>query len=118
MRRSALWPPVRLVVLGGILVAAVGAALVVSPSLAGVRRTVDDSGHLGPAVFVVTYAALTVALVPGTALTLVSGALFGPFYGTAYAVVGATIGATIAFVVGRVLGRDGVRSSPAWALRY
>ena len=109
MRRSALWPPVRLVVLGGILVAAVGAALVVSPSLAGVRRTVDDSGHLGPAVFVVTYAALTVALVPGTALTLVSGALFGPFYGTAYAVVGATIGATIAFVVGRVLGRDGVR---------
>lgn len=95
--------------LAGILVAAVGAALLVSPSLAGVRHTVDGSGPLGPVVFVAIYVALTVALVPGTASTLASGALFGPFYGTAYAAVGATIGATIAFVIGRALGREGVR---------
>ena len=99
----------RLVVLGGILVAAAGAALLASPSLAAVRRTVDGSGHLGPVVFVAIYAALTVALVPGTASTLASGVLFGPFYGTAYSVAGATIGATIAFVIGRALGRDGIR---------
>ena len=63
----------------------------------------------GPLVFVVIYAGLTVALVPGTALTLVSGALFGPARGAAYAVCGATIGAVIAFAIGRALGRDGVR---------
>lgn len=109
MRRSALWPLARLIVLGGILVAAVPLAVLVSPSLAGVRHAVDDSGALGPALFVAIYAALTVALVPGTASTIASGALFGPFYGTVYAVVGATIGATAAFLIGRALGRDGVR---------
>lgn len=64
---------------------------------------------MGPLVFVAIYAGLTVALVPGTALTLVSGALFGPTRGAAYALAGATIGAVIAFAVGRALGREGAR---------
>ncbi len=109
VRQSTPWPLVRLVALGVILAAAVGVAVMESPSLAGVRHAVNGSGTLGPALFVAIDVALTVALVPGTALTLASGALFGPVYGTIYAVVGATIGATAAFLIGRALGRDGVR---------
>lgn len=102
-------PRVRLAILGLILLAAGGAALTGGPSLVGVQQRVDDAGAWGPLVFVAVYAGLTVALVPGTALTLVSGALFGPARGAAYAVCGATIGATMAFAIGRALGRDGVR---------
>lgn len=105
IRRARL----RLAVLGSILLAAGAAALTAGPSLDGVHRCVEDAGSLGPVVFVVLYAGLTVALVPGTALTLASGALFGPVRGAAFAVCGATIGAVIAFSIGRALGRNGVR---------
>lgn len=103
-------PLLRLGLLGLILVAAVVVAIVATPSLDQVRVEVARAGVAGGVVFVLLYAALTVALVPGTALTITSGLLFGPVRGTAYAICGATIGATIAFGVGRALGREGVRS--------
>ncbi len=81
-----------------------------APSLATIDRWVSQARVLAPLVFIALYAALTVALIPGTASTLASAALlFGPVRGTAYAVCGATLGATIAFLIGRALGRDGVR---------
>src|SRR5690606_28498352 len=50
----------------------------------------------------------TVLLIPGSALTLGAGALFGVFWGTVYASTGATLGATCAFLIGRYLARDWV----------
>ena len=92
-----------------ILAAAVVTAFLAAPSLAAIDRSVAQAGVFAPIVFITLYAAMTVALVPGTALTLASGVLFGPVRGTAYAVCGATLGATIAFLIGRALGRDAVR---------
>ncbi len=106
-RRGSL---LRLGLLGVILVAAVVVAIVATPSLGHVRVEVARAGVAGGVVFVLLYAALTVALVPGTALTITAGLLFGPVRGTVYAICGATMGATIAFLIGRALGREGVRS--------
>lgn len=72
------------------------------------RERIDDAGWWGPALFVLLYAVLTVALVPGSVGSTAAGVLFGAAAGTALTVVGATVGATIAFVVGRALGRDTV----------
>lgn len=66
---------------------------------------ITSLGPMGPLAYVAAYAAATVALVPGSILTLAAGALFGIARGTAYALTGATLGATGAFIVSRHLAR-------------
>ena len=51
------------------------------------------------------YAALTVALVPGSVSSVAAGALFGAAWGTLLTVLGASLGAAVAFMVARRLGR-------------
>jgi len=65
-------------------------------------------GAWGPVLFVVAYVIATVLFVPGSALTLGAGALFGVGLGSALVSVGATLGATAAFLVGRYFARDWV----------
>lgn len=67
------------------------------------RSLVEGYGVLAPLVFIIVYAIATVALVPGSALTLAGGALFGPLLGTTYTVIGAFFGATLAFFFARYL---------------
>ncbi len=62
-----------------------------------------------PVVFVAAYATATALAVPGTALTLAGGAVFGVFWGSVFNWLAANIGANAAFMVARALGRDGVR---------
>ncbi len=70
---------------------------------------IHRAGPWGPLAFIVLYAAATVALLPGTILTLAGGALFGPLAGTLYNLTGATLGATGAFLVSRHLAAEWVR---------
>lgn len=67
---------------------------------------IDELGPLGPAIFILGYAVAVVAWVPGSALTLLAGAIFDLFYGTVYVLIGATLGASLAFLVARHLARD------------
>lgn len=57
-------------------------------------------------VFVLLYVVAVVAMLPGSALTLAAGALFGSVVGTAVVSVGATLGAGAAFLVSRYFARD------------
>lgn len=66
---------------------------------------VDGLGPWGPVAFVVGYALATVALVPGSLLTLAAGALFGLGEGTVLVLVAATLGASVAFLIARYLAR-------------
>jgi uncharacterized membrane protein YdjX (TVP38/TMEM64 family) len=66
---------------------------------------VDGLGPWGPVAFVVGYALATVALVPGSLLTLAAGALFGLGKGMALVLVAATLGACVAFLIARYLAR-------------
>ena len=64
---------------------------------------VKDAGPAGPILFMLIYALGAVFFLPGSALTLAGGALFGPVWGTLYNLTGATIGATLAFLIARYL---------------
>ena len=69
---------------------------------------IDGLGVWGPVLFMVGYAAATVAFVPGSVLTLAAGAIFGLFYGTIYVFAAATVGAALAFLVARYVARDAI----------
>ncbi|MEX2580155.1 MAG: TVP38/TMEM64 family protein [Verrucomicrobiales bacterium] len=68
----------------------------------------DSIGLWAPVAFVVVYAVATVLFVPGFALTVGAGALFGVLKGTLWVVVGSNLGASAAFLIGRYLARDRV----------
>lgn len=69
---------------------------------------IESLGFWGPAAFILAYIIATVALLPGSVLTLGAGAVFGLFHGFLYVSIGSTIGATSAFLVGRYFARDWV----------
>ncbi len=69
---------------------------------------VESAGLLAPVVFMLIYAAAAVLFLPGSVITMVGGALFGPVWGTLYSLLGATTGATLAFFAARYLASDWV----------
>jgi uncharacterized membrane protein YdjX (TVP38/TMEM64 family) len=69
---------------------------------------VETLGFWGPLVFIAGYAVATIALIPGSLMTLAAGAIFGLLEGTLYTFVGATLGATLAFLVSRYGARKAI----------
>lgn len=69
---------------------------------------VDGLGFWGPLVFMAGYATATVALVPGSLLTLAAGAIFGIGEGFLYVFFAASLGATVAFLVSRYFARSAI----------
>lgn len=67
---------------------------------------VTSLGVWGPAAFILVYIVATVLMIPGSALTLAAGAIFGLWVGLAAASVASTTGAAAAFLIGRYLARD------------
>jgi uncharacterized membrane protein YdjX (TVP38/TMEM64 family) len=65
------------------------------------QRWVEGLGALGPLAFIAGYAVAVVAFVPGSALTLASGAIFGVGKGTLLVFVAALLGSTAAFLIAR-----------------
>jgi uncharacterized membrane protein YdjX (TVP38/TMEM64 family) len=72
-------------------------------------REVRQFAWAGPA-FVATYAIASTVGLPATPLTLIGGAVFGPWLGSLFNWIGATLGATGAYLLARALGREAVRS--------
>src|SRR5213593_1439473 len=69
---------------------------------------VGKLGPWGPVIFVGLYVVATVLFVPGSVLTLGTGAVFGVVLGSVCVSISATLGATAAFLVGRYLARDAI----------
>lgn len=74
-------------------------------------------GIWAPLAHVALYAVGTVLFAPGSVLTLVGGAVFGPIWGTFLNLLGATIGAGVAFVIARYAGADWVSAKMGGKLR-
>lgn len=74
---------------------------------------IDKSGVWAPLVFILIYIVATVLFIPGAAITLLGGVLFGPWLGTLYNLMGATIGAAVAFLISRYLASDWVAAKAA-----
>jgi uncharacterized membrane protein YdjX (TVP38/TMEM64 family) len=99
----------RLVAMGSTAVTVAVVLAIVAASFHGdVTEAVRDVGPAAPLAFVVLYVVFTLALAPGSALTIAGGVLFGPLMGGALSVVGGAIGATLSFLAGRRLGRSDV----------
>lgn len=105
-----------------LLVVAVGVGFLFLPvaewlEYAGVY--VERLGPAGPVAVAAAYAVLTVLLVPGSAITIGAGTLFGPWVGTAVVVAGANLGALLSFLLARTFLRKRVEvwaaSSPRFA---
>ncbi len=69
---------------------------------------VEGLGVFGPIAFIVGYAVATVAFIPGSVLTLASGAIFGLVEGTVYVFVAAVIGSALSFLIARHAARAAV----------
>jgi len=110
------WP--RLV---GLAVALVAAALL-ARSLGGripeFVAWVEGLGFWGPLVFAAAYAVAVVLFVPGSALTLAAGALFGVGQGLLVAFTAATVGASVAFLVARYVARSAIEEKVAGNERF
>ena len=102
-----------------ILIVVVLAALVVGFRALPIREWfielegfVRGLGPLGPAVWALAYVVCTIMLVPGSALTLGAGGLFGLSTGFLVVLVGANVGALCAFLLAKTFLRDRVAN---WA---
>jgi uncharacterized membrane protein YdjX (TVP38/TMEM64 family) len=69
-------------------------------------RLLDRVGIWAPVAFILIYAVGVCLFVPGTLITAMGAAIFGPYWGFLYVWVGAMLGASTAFFVGRGLGRE------------
>jgi uncharacterized membrane protein YdjX (TVP38/TMEM64 family) len=69
-------------------------------------RLLEEVGFWAPLAYIVIYAAGICFFIPGTLLTAIGAAIFGPYWGFIYVWIGAMIGASAAFWIGRTLGRE------------
>jgi uncharacterized membrane protein YdjX (TVP38/TMEM64 family) len=106
MKVSRLIRPLLLIALAGAIVwLALHREVLESAAL---ERELARFGPWSPILFVLLYSLATALFVPGSILTVVGGALFGPLWGTLWNLSGATMGATLAFAIARYLGADWV----------
>lgn len=72
------------------------------------RGWISGFGIWGPLVYMLIYTAGAALLVPGLALTVAGGVLFGPVWGSVYVLLGATCGSALSFLIARHMGREWV----------
>ena len=105
--KSGIWKPI--VLICGVVAMMVGAhAFGIGEQLKALQGWIGGMGIWGPLVFVVLYAAATVAALPGSVMSVFAGAVFGPVVGVVTVIVAATIGACLAFLVGRYFARESI----------
>ena len=97
-----------LLVLGSFLAAAF--FLPLADWIIALAEQARGTGASGVALFVLVYIVSTVALLPGSILTLAAGFAYGPVWGLAVASPASVAGATCAFLLGRTALRE-------WAAR-
>lgn len=64
------------------------------------------AGVWAPLAFILFYAVGVCLFIPGTLLTTLGAAIFGPYWGFVYVYLAAMLGSTGAFLIGRYLGRE------------
>ena len=69
-------------------------------------RLLETAGPWAPVAYIGAYAVGVCFFLPGTLLTTIGAAIFGPYFGFIYVWLGAMLGASLSFFIGRYLGRD------------
>ncbi len=68
----------------------------------------SDLGWWAPAIFVLLWIVASVLFLPGLAMTIAGGLIFGAVWGSVWTTVGANLGAIAAFLIGRYAARESV----------
>lgn len=76
--------------------------------LGALRYWIDNLGAWGPVAFVLFYILATVAALPGSALGVAAGALFGSLVGVVLVSIASVVGASLSFLIARYFARDAV----------
>ena len=115
--RRGLWKPIVLVVvIVGLFFAAKAFGL--DQKLGAMRDWIAGLGPWGPVVFAAVYVVATVLAVPGSALTVLAGGLFGSVLGVVCVSIASTAGAALCFLIARYLARDSVARSMAASEKF
>jgi pyruvate/2-oxoglutarate dehydrogenase complex dihydrolipoamide dehydrogenase (E3) component/uncharacterized membrane protein YdjX (TVP38/TMEM64 family) len=104
-----------IILLGAMVLFAAFLLLPVRDWFMHVETYVRSLGAVGPVVVVLVYVLCTVLLIPGSAVTIGSGTLFGLQTGLIVVVLGANLGALCSFLLARSLLR---RKVTDWAAKY
>lgn len=93
-----------------IIAVGIGFAIVYRQHLSAdaLQAWIEGAGNAAPIIFMLIYIVGTVFFLPGSVLTLLGGALFGPVMGTLYNLTAATIGAMLSFIIARYIASDWV----------
>ncbi len=106
-KAQGLWRPVALIA-AIVMIIIAAKVLGLGDRLGAMRDWIQALGTWGPAVFVFMYAAAVVAALPGSALTVAAGALFGSVLGVIVVSIASTLGAALSFLVARYFARGAV----------
>jgi uncharacterized membrane protein YdjX (TVP38/TMEM64 family) len=105
--RKGLWRPILLLAVV-ITIFVLARVFDVGDKLWIVRDWIQSLGVWGPIVFVLLYIVAVVAVLPGSAITLTGGALFGSALGIVLVSIASTLGASLAFLIARYFARSSV----------
>ena len=99
------WKPVALIA-AVVLILVLARVFGLGERLGGLRMWIQTLGNWGYGAFVILYALAVVAALPGTAITVAAGALYGSVIGVILVSIGSTLGASVAFLMSRYFARD------------
>ena len=102
-----------------LVTAGIGAVVVFRDHLdaQALQAWIESAGAAAPLLFMLVYVVGTIFFFPGSVLTLLGGALFGPVLGVFYNLTAATVGAMLAFLVARYLASDWVMNKTGGRIR-
>jgi uncharacterized membrane protein YdjX (TVP38/TMEM64 family) len=80
----------------------------IGEKLGDLRQWIQGFGSLAPLVYILIYIVAVVAALPGAAITIAGGALFGSMTGVILVSIGSTIGASLAFIIARYVARNAI----------
>lgn len=104
-RRQIPWKPVVLITVV-VVVVILARVLGIGERFGVLRDWIAGFGVWGPLVYIAVYTLATIFALPGSALTVFAGALFGTLKGLAIVSVASTLGASLAFLISRYIARE------------
>ncbi len=69
---------------------------------------IESLGIFGPVAFSALYITAVIAMIPGSAISVAAGALFGSVWGSVYVSISSTIGAALCFLIARYFARGSI----------
>ncbi|MFW5871088.1 MAG: TVP38/TMEM64 family protein [Verrucomicrobiota bacterium] len=103
--KKIAWLKISLVAAGVLIVFIAMSQLPMRDILERVDGFIKNLGAFGMVVYGLIYIVATVFLVPGSAITLAAGLIFGLWWGTLVVSLSSTMGAALAFLIARYLAR-------------